>query len=73
MNATGHDTSKAAGAPRSVATFGPCARCGRIASHLVYTARAVAVVHRDESAPCPVHPGEMPELAAGDHGRPSSG
>lgn len=55
-----------ADAVRRVATFGPCVRCGRSASHLVILPRGLAVHHHSEgTAPCPVRSGEMPELIGG--------
>lgn len=52
--------------PRRAPTFGPCVRCGRTATQLVFLPENRAVVkHQLEGiVPCPVRPGEMPELTA---------
>jgi len=47
----------------TISTFGPCCRCGLMARHILVVGDRRVIVHNDtSSAPCPVRPGEMPEV-----------
>lgn len=49
--------------PARLSTYGPCARCDRMAAAVEVRPRIRLVLHRDHTiAPCPVRAGEMPEI-----------
>jgi hypothetical protein len=49
----------------TIATYGPCCRCGQMARHILIVGGRRVVVHDNPAiTPCPVRPGEM--LEAGE-------